>query len=549
MIISPNPKFTAYDNSGDPLNGGLLYTYQAGTTTPLATYTDYAGGTANSNPVVLDSAGRADVWLASGYEYKMVLKNSSGTTIWTVDNIVGSGTSITFAATIAALRLLQAGEADYVITAGYYSAGDGGNSMYRWSSSSSAADDGGITITPSSAPASGRWLLVHNDEITAKQYGAKGDNSTNDYTAFYNANAGLSSSGGTLIVTEGAYVIGSNLTFSSGVDVQMNPGSSFTASAAKVIYFTGKFSAPEDQVFGSNIRAKFATGTAPKIRAAWFGVSNTAIVGQFSATAQTKDISGGSVERVDGSSLSEEILSETNFTTHAYWAPTGDFTDSTGAAVYTHSTGAGALFQTSGGFTDDANVSIQPNKWYVFVYDLSAVSGDVAFVLSGGGADLFLVDTPLDMTAGTDKKVLVKSNTSVSGVGFNIEATSTSGGATLDNVSLKEVRGGSVHVMGYLGGGGDGPMIAGNGKLEMGDNYIGSGTSQASANKTKGLSFDTSEFGTFSEGIEVVTKLVIPHTTAEPTGAEGFLWLDTDAGANGTLKIYSNGGWRTVAAL
>lgn len=79
------------DNSGAVLTGGLLYTYTAGTTTPVTSYQDSAGSVANSNPVVLDAAGRvsAQVWLTTGAAYKLVLKTSTGTTLWTMDNLRG----------------------------------------------------------------------------------------------------------------------------------------------------------------------------------------------------------------------------------------------------------------------------------------------------------------------------------------------------------------------------------------------------------------------------------------------------------------------------
>ena len=79
------------DNSGAVLTGGLLYTYTAGTTTPVTSYQDSAGSVANSNPVVLDAAGRvsAQVWLTAGAAYKLVLKTSTGTTLWTMDNLRG----------------------------------------------------------------------------------------------------------------------------------------------------------------------------------------------------------------------------------------------------------------------------------------------------------------------------------------------------------------------------------------------------------------------------------------------------------------------------
>jgi len=78
-----------FDNNGNPLAGGLIYTYAAGTTTPAATYTSSTGGTANANPIVLDSAGRtpAQIWLTAGNSYKFVLQTSLGTLIKTDDNI------------------------------------------------------------------------------------------------------------------------------------------------------------------------------------------------------------------------------------------------------------------------------------------------------------------------------------------------------------------------------------------------------------------------------------------------------------------------------
>ena len=79
-----------FDNNGVPLAGGLLYSYAAGTTTPLATYTTSSGSTANTNPIVLDAAGRpaGEIWL-SAVAYKLVLKTSTGVQLWSMDNITG----------------------------------------------------------------------------------------------------------------------------------------------------------------------------------------------------------------------------------------------------------------------------------------------------------------------------------------------------------------------------------------------------------------------------------------------------------------------------
>lgn len=76
-------------DGGDVLSGGLLYVYAAGTTTPVTSYQDSAGSVPNSNPIVLDAAGRvsAQVWLTTGAAYKLVLKTSAAVTIWTMDNL------------------------------------------------------------------------------------------------------------------------------------------------------------------------------------------------------------------------------------------------------------------------------------------------------------------------------------------------------------------------------------------------------------------------------------------------------------------------------
>lgn len=84
--ISPSPKLQFLDSNGQPLVGGKVYTYEAGTTTPLATYTSSTGGSANTNPIILDSRGEASVWL-SNQAYKFKLTDSNDVEIWTVDQI------------------------------------------------------------------------------------------------------------------------------------------------------------------------------------------------------------------------------------------------------------------------------------------------------------------------------------------------------------------------------------------------------------------------------------------------------------------------------
>lgn len=97
--LSPLPLQKFFDNDGIPLAGGKLFTYLAGTTTKTATYTDSSGGTANTNPVILNFRGEANVWLDPTLSYKFVLSPPTATDpptnpIWTVDNITAAPATI-----------------------------------------------------------------------------------------------------------------------------------------------------------------------------------------------------------------------------------------------------------------------------------------------------------------------------------------------------------------------------------------------------------------------------------------------------------------------
>jgi hypothetical protein len=80
-----------FDNSGNVLTGGKIFSYAAGTTTPLATYTTFAGNINHSNPIILDASGRVpsggEIWVEENASYKFVLTDSNNVLIATYDNI------------------------------------------------------------------------------------------------------------------------------------------------------------------------------------------------------------------------------------------------------------------------------------------------------------------------------------------------------------------------------------------------------------------------------------------------------------------------------
>lgn len=146
------PTFRGFDTAGNPLAGGLLYTYAANTLTPQTTWSDAAGVTPNTNPIVLDTTGSATVRL-SGAAYKFVLKDSGGSTQWTQDFYQSS----------------------------YLTASDIGGLLYPQTPAEIAA-----SVTP---------VNFSYPPGNVLRYGAKGDDSTINDTAFAAAFAVAQASG------------------------------------------------------------------------------------------------------------------------------------------------------------------------------------------------------------------------------------------------------------------------------------------------------------------------------------------------------------------
>jgi len=165
-----------FTNTGVVLTGGKLYTYAAGTTTPQATYTTSSGNTSRANPIVLDSAGRVpdggEIWLTGNVFYKFVLKDSSDTLIATYDNVGGitdSSSLLAYEASIASST---------------------GSSLVGFIQS------GGNAITVQSKL---------RQTISVKDFGAKGDGTTDDTAAIAAAETACFASGQSLYFPAGTY--------------------------------------------------------------------------------------------------------------------------------------------------------------------------------------------------------------------------------------------------------------------------------------------------------------------------------------------------------
>jgi hypothetical protein len=192
--LMPVPKQQYFDSpNGRPLAGGKVYTYAAGTTTPKATYTDSAGLVPQANPIILNARGEPDSPIYWDGSYKVVLKDSAGSTIYTVDNYKSD----------------PFGVVAFIASA----ASSAGSSLLGFIQSTTGA----VLRT------------VQNklrDHFGSKDYGAVGDGITDDRNAINTMLTNLTSdfTDFELYFPKGSYLIGSDLTIPTGAALRFHAG-------------------------------------------------------------------------------------------------------------------------------------------------------------------------------------------------------------------------------------------------------------------------------------------------------------------------------------
>ena len=231
LFYDPRPQFS--DTNGNPLDGGTLEFYEAGTITLKNIYADSSLATPLDNPFPLEAGGfvpEGGIWLAEG-DYKLIVKNSLGAIEWELDNISGAGSSgggagFGYVDSIESMRQITADSTGLVYVSGYYTAGDLGGGFFTWDTTSTATDDGGSVIAPQGTPATGRWLRVFATPQTwPEQWGCRVGPAYSNASAMENMIAycqGNTSVG--IVLTAGDWYLNGNVSFSGDISVTIREG-------------------------------------------------------------------------------------------------------------------------------------------------------------------------------------------------------------------------------------------------------------------------------------------------------------------------------------
>jgi len=231
VLLSPvGNGVTFFNNNGIPLSGGTITTYQAGSSTLLATYTTIAGTIANSNPIVLGTNGISpnEIWLQTGYSYKFVIADSSGNTIQTLDNLypiaqASSSASVTIPSGLIAI---WSGSTGSIPSGWYLCNGSNGTPDLRNSFILGAGNSYSVGQTGGSTSATLTQANLPNVNFTVTDPGHKHNvASTGASSTLINASAGLTT-GSSSVTTD---------TATTGITV--NSGGSATAVSTLPPYY------------------------------------------------------------------------------------------------------------------------------------------------------------------------------------------------------------------------------------------------------------------------------------------------------------------------
>lgn len=201
-FLMPSGRVRGWTNAGVPAAGCLLYTYEAGTSTPKETFTDAAGLVAHANPIILDAKGEALIYWDGNY--KVDLKTAGGVQItgYPIDN---------FETPLMAGTLAAQGGGGMVgfLYAAVYGAGTIGKWLQDLATVIGSSLIGFLQAGTGAALRTVQSKL--RDQVSVKDFGAVGDGVADDAAEIQAA----INTGKDVYFPDGDYLLGAALTIST----------------------------------------------------------------------------------------------------------------------------------------------------------------------------------------------------------------------------------------------------------------------------------------------------------------------------------------------
>jgi len=380
-----------FDNNGVILSGGLMYTYAAGTTTPQTTYNSSSGAAANTNPIVLDSAGRttSEIWLTSNLSYKFVLNTSLGITIGTYDDISSvQGSVVTdITALQADVTALQAADATFALkgantditslaspalgaaTATTQALGD---SSTKVATTAFAAKAGGSQIQSISASVAASALTISASALTL----VFRSNNVSD-----GAVTTLSGTPANLVVPSGATLGTANLVQSRLIVLALNPSGTIELAVVNV---SGGVNLTETGTI--NTTAISAGSTSASV--VYSTTARSSVPYRVIGYIESTQVTAGTWATVPSTIQGEGGQALAALNTLGY-GQTWQIVTRTAGTTYTNSTGKPIVLQVSAFCTTGSNIAIFCGGLTLATYQgatASPIYGTISAIIPNGNA-------------------------------------------------------------------------------------------------------------------------------------------------------------------
>lgn len=263
-----------------PLSGGKVETFLDGTSTLSALWTDSNKSGDATNPIILDSSGKAEVYGDNIYKFRIY--DSSDIFIEEItgleyQNVLKTKNEF---ATISDLRAVTGTVQNETAKAlGYYNVGDGGGGPDRyWSEGQPAGtyvDNGGSIIVPTGGDGSAAWLWSYRGVVESAWYGLV-NSDTVDQTALLQ-NFLTSEGGNKLFINKGTILRTEAVTIQSGTTIDGVFGKSRILASAT---YTGSDRADGAMFRNENYYATTLTDQDIKVKNIVFDYRDAPVTGQ-----------------------------------------------------------------------------------------------------------------------------------------------------------------------------------------------------------------------------------------------------------------------------